>query len=691
MRKKSLGSLVPLMAAAMVLSVFSGEMKSVQAAEVVLEDAVENAAGGEELLTNDKAAETPKQVTTITAEQVGDRVTHARKTLKMSSYGSNLLPTGVAALAGEQIKVTVEADEGKPLPTIVFTQQVGSWKGWRKVQKLALGENTFTVPRIYDEKWSHKVIPGGAIYIENPYTPEQQGRAPKITIEGGKAYPIFFDGDDSEAFKAELQEYKAKLEAEPEQYVDIVELVSDYAILNSNMASANVFLTSDRTPQKTLDFIKDRLSKYFALAGISETGNDIKHIRNHTRANMRLMQPWAFAYAANDHTGFQQGSVNNLFGGAYIGWAASHELGHHFDIQGGFIGEVTNNMWANYNAVDLQNEKDRIEGNYTTIFTKAASDDYQNLVNAKEINALAVWWQLYLMDQDYWANYQTAYRNDVAANMNLTKNERMAAVSSYAVGMDVTEHFERHKFLDKASADKVRAALKELNVPEAPENIKPWYMWTKATKDRNSSFGTNGYTPRILSVEETNGNLVLELDIEKGAQNALLGYEVLRDGQVIGFTRNHTFTTAAVANDGKAHTYKVRAFDLRLNVTGYSKEVSSIVGETVNQQDLAAATEKINQIRQALATALGEVDFKAISDIYLIQPEIAGYQGNEIDMKVVSKAKELLKKVPGKYSVVLNSGNYETVEELLNHNLYISYQQADGKPFYTYQNGTIVK
>jgi len=41
-----------------------------------------------------------------------------------------------------------------------------------------------------------------------------------------------------------------------------------------------------------------------ALAGVSETGNDIKHIRNHTRANLRLMQPWAFAYAANDHTGF---------------------------------------------------------------------------------------------------------------------------------------------------------------------------------------------------------------------------------------------------------------------------------------------------------------------------------------------------------------------------------------------------
>jgi len=78
-------------------------------------------------------------------------------------------------------------------------------------------------------------------------------------------------------------------------------------------------------------------------------------------------------------------------------------------------------MWANYNAMDLQNEQDRIVGSYTTIFTKVGSYDYQNLVKAKEINALSVWWQLYLMDQNYWVNYQTAYRNDVAANMNLTK------------------------------------------------------------------------------------------------------------------------------------------------------------------------------------------------------------------------------------------------------------------------------
>jgi len=167
----------------------------------------------------------------------------------------------------------------------------------------------------------------------------------------------------------------------------------------------------------------------------------------------------------------------------------------------------------------------------------------------------------------------------------------MVVVSSYAVGMDVTEHFERHKFLDKASADKVRAALKELKVPAAPENVKPWYMWTKATKDRNSSFGENVYTLQILSVEEANGNLVLNLNIESGAETALLGYEVLRDGQVIGFTKDNTFSTAAVPNDGKAHTYKVRAFDLRLNVTGYSKEVSIAVGETENQQNLAAATE----------------------------------------------------------------------------------------------------
>lgn len=514
----------------------------------------------------------------IEVEQRGNGVNHARNVLQTSSYGSNFLPTGIAALPGETVKVYVDVEEGKPLPQIVFTQQVGSWNNWQRTYQLQQGENVFTVPKMYSESWSTKVNPGGAIYLVNPYTSEEQGKEPRIRIEGGHSYPIFYDGDDTTEFKQELLDYKQKLASEPTKYVDIVELVNDYAIVNSNMASAEkAFLNSDRTAQQSLDFHEQRLEQFFAFAGITDDNDDIKDNRNGVRANLRLMQPYGFAYAAGDHTGFQQGSSNTLFEGSVYGWAIAHEIGHHFDIKNGFIGEVTNNMWANYNAVDLQNEADRVsDAEYNTIFKYNSAANFDT---ATTVNSLAIWWQLHLLDKDYWANYQAAYREGVANNMGLTRDERMAVVSSYALGMDITEHFERHKFLNEASAEKVKDALKAIDIEKAPENVKPWYMWTKATKDRESSFGNVEYTPEIVSVKRNANNQVeIKMNIAEEAEKALLGYEVLEDGKVIGFTNTDTFTTVQ-ATDSKEHTYKVRAFDLRSNATTYSQEVLADVSK----------------------------------------------------------------------------------------------------------------
>ena len=505
-------------------------------------------------------------------EQRGDGVNHARNVLLTSSYGTNLLPTGIAALAGETIKVYVEVDDGAPLPQISFTQQMGHWKNWIHTFNLKEGENTFIVPTIYDETWTNKVIPGGAIYIVNPYTKEQQGNAPKIRIEGGHAYPLFEDGEDPVAFENELKEYKEKLEKNPKKYVDIVELVNDWTIINSNMASAEATFLSDGdfNAQKTLDFHKERLTAFFEYAGIYENSSDIKHSRNGARANLRLMQPWAFAYAAANHTGFQQICADNLFAGKSYSWAEAHEIGHHFDVKGGTIGEVTNNMWANYNSVDLQGESDRMASAYPILFTTVASDDYETLATPNNINALTIFWQLHLLDKDYWKNYQIAYREGVASDMGLSEYERMSVISSYVLGIDITEHFIRHKFITGNSIDKVKSALKKLKIETPPENIKPWYLSTKATLDRESKF-TKEYTPEIISLSQANGKIVLTLDIDKEADDALLGYEVWEDGKIIGFTDTNTFSTI-YDDDGKEHTYKVRAYDLRLNQSKFSEE-----------------------------------------------------------------------------------------------------------------------
>lgn len=510
--------------------------------------------------------------TVFEVEQRGNGESHARGTLRTSSYGSNFIPTGIAAMAGEEIKVYVDVEEGKPLPQIVFTQQVGRWNKWKSIQSLKQGENIFTVPNIHDPNWGHKVEAGGAIYLLYPYDKETGGN-PKVRIDGGHEYPLFNDKDDPVKFIEELKAYKAEWEKDKTKRVDIVELVSDYAIVNSNMASASVMLREEnpKSPQEIVNFHNLRLKQYFALAGITDNDKDIKHNRNGARANLRLMQPWAFAYASGDHTGFQQGSMNVIFSGNNFGWAISHELGHHFDIMGGKLPEITNNVWANYNAVVLNGEGDRISSSaYENTFKKAGAYNHAEL-DREGTNSLAVWWQLQLFDENYWPNYNRAIRDGIIDKYKLNNNQNMVVASSYALNMDLTEYFVRHKFITQEVADSLKPIIEELQIPAMDKDIKPWYMWTKAAKNKKQFEGS--YTPEIVSVKENNGKIELKLDIDSSAHEALLGYEVLQDGNVIGFTSTNTFTTLQ-EDDAKPHVYKVRAYDMKQNTTGYSKEVT---------------------------------------------------------------------------------------------------------------------
>ena len=160
-------------------------------------------------------------------------VSHAQQILKMS-YGTNNQPTGIAARAGEKITVYVDADASGPLPQLVFTQQEGSWSAWSSTVSLKPGKNEFTVPTIY----SGNVTQGGPIYIVNPYTSEQQKKAPVIRIEGGERFPIFTKDTDPQQFKAFLTDYHNRLNADvaahpdvlERELIDVVEIVSDRII-----------------------------------------------------------------------------------------------------------------------------------------------------------------------------------------------------------------------------------------------------------------------------------------------------------------------------------------------------------------------------------------------------------------------------------------------------------------------------
>lgn len=518
-------------------------------------------------------------------EQRGNMDQHSRKVLNTGGYSSNILPVGLTSRPGDVIKVYVDVDDGAPLPSIVFSQQIGKFSEWERSYQLKEGENILTTPKIYKDAWaSTKVIPGGAIYLTNPYTAKEQGSAPRVRIEGGETYPLFRDGDNVDQFIAELTAYQEKLKAHPDTTVDIVELYSDWFILNGNMKAAGKYLTGEKNPQDVTTFHNTRQQQLLQFAGIDDSSP--LNARNNCRANIRLMQPFGAGYAAGGHIGTQQGSIGNFFNGV-VGWVYSHEIGHQLDTRGGFIAEVTNNMWANHIAVDIQGEYDRVS--YKSIFQKQASDNYKDLV--KGSNELGMWWQLHLLDENYWPRYEAAYREKLLADSGLTKKERMAVISCYALNMDVIEHFERYKFIERN--DRIDAALAQLNIPKAPDNIKPWYLWTKATLDRTSAFAQD-YVPEITAVKRSEDSIKISISMDASSDNALLGYEVMEDGKVLGFTKDNTFT-GSYTDDGKDHEYTVRAYDLRMN----QSQMSAVYTKNLRQPVLETSGSTLTALHDA--------------------------------------------------------------------------------------------
>ena len=104
-------------------------------------------------------------VKVITAEQHGDMVAHAKNNLKFG-FGNNNQTTGISAKPGDVITVYVDADPSKPLPSLAFSQQEGSFGNWMRTVSLKVGKNVIAVPEIPQDGWyKHEVTKGGPIYI----------------------------------------------------------------------------------------------------------------------------------------------------------------------------------------------------------------------------------------------------------------------------------------------------------------------------------------------------------------------------------------------------------------------------------------------------------------------------------------------------------------------------------------------
>ena len=489
----------------------------------------------------------------FTLEQQGDVVGHIRNNLRMVSFGTNLQSTGIVAKPGEVFKVYVEAEDGKPLPQIVFTQQEGHYSNWQRVYNLSEGMNTIVVPKIYDENWSKKSNKGGAVYLLNPYTEEQQGKAPVVRIDGGEHFPLFNEGDDVEEFLEELKAYKEKLDANPDTMIDIFEFNAYRLMFTGTTSGAfKVYVDEGVDVNESVNVWDEQFELSLKLAGLSDDSEDIRHNSTNIKTAVRLMQPHGSAYAASTHIGVQRvvmeqflrtdkASVNDII------WGTIHELGHQMEIRAREWGEVTNNVWANYCAI-LNGKADRI--NYENLYKVLAPEDGKR--TSDEV-ILEMFWQLQLADENYWPNLERMYReNNPSVPDAQTKKDILAKYSSEVLGMNLTPYFEKYNF---TLSDECKAELAKY--PEMDKKL--WYLNTGAMNYTGDGFADNVKVEITSIFNDAESGITLTFDIDKENKEDLLGYEIIRDGKVIGFTATNSFTDRDV-DINENHNYEVVAY-----------------------------------------------------------------------------------------------------------------------------------
>lgn len=556
-------------------------------------------------------------VKVITAEQHGNMVEHANKNLKFG-FGNNNQPTGISAKPGDVITVYVDADPSKPLPSLAFSQQEGSFGNWMRTVSLKVGKNVITVPEIPQDGWyKHEVTKGGPIYIVNPYTKEEQPKTPVIRFASGDKFPFLTKDTNEEEFKKFLIEYKKAMDEDiaknpnvlDRKVLDIFEFVSDHLVWTGTATGA--YKTYIEQGVNPLDTIKsynthmEEIFKYYGLDGSSEQ-NDPKYIRE----NVRLAQPFAYMYSYTNHIGvLSDVMANHLipFEDRGPSWGLTHEIGHRMDVNARLYGEITNNMLPMHMSVYYNKIDNRIPYE-SKIYKNVISENSNKYADGEAFERLAVYWQLEMYKPGYWASLNKLYRERNISlgdeNPNNVKMQYLIKFSSEVIGEDLSEYFARHGF---EVNDETRDETSKYPKPDK----KIWYLNNSKAKYEGTGFTQD--TNLEVSLNRVENGIKLTFDVDDKVKPDLLGYEILRDGEVIGFTGTNTFTDTN-ADKAKNSKYEVVPYDLNLG-TGKSVSIYQFTPNINIQQ---------NKITLKLKEEFNPMDYIKVLD----------YEGNDITSKV---------------------------------------------------------
>ena len=107
--------------------------------------------------------------------QHGDIEYYTKNILKMNRGGTNMKSTGIFGFSNETITIYVYANNGDPLPSIIFTQYLGLYNKWLDSPiQLKKGINILKIKEFDISEIEVNVKSGGPIYITNKFTSDEQ-------------------------------------------------------------------------------------------------------------------------------------------------------------------------------------------------------------------------------------------------------------------------------------------------------------------------------------------------------------------------------------------------------------------------------------------------------------------------------------------------------------------------------------
>ena len=632
----------------------------------------------------------------------GDIQGYMQGTLKLRWSGHSKQPTGIFGLAGETIKVYLEAKSTDKLPKIKFAQLQGHWRGWQGGdQNLQIGKNTFTFPNFKNENYPENLIAGGPIYIINPYTEDEQSEEVKVYIDGGYFFPFYRKGENEEDFCNTLEQYAQLMKNYNNTYMDLMELWGDRILMTIDAENGYKTYRDGKGPNHNLEVWDDYIKYLYGFDGVKYDKNEQYYDKKNYWANLNIRhaQPVGAAYAYPEHVGIFYDDwlstatyANDV---TSFGWGFAHEIGHTMEIYGREIDESTNNVVSKFDECYLNRVCTR--GDYTENLIYLTPDvdnvDDNSYRNNNQpyffyMNFL-IWWQVETLFPGYWGKLDNMYRYNDTNLTDFTKTEKQVYLASIVTGLNMSYLYERYGFRfddsewyfkhynsSKSFQEKMQKLADDGTITN--KQLKFWYLsgpsyMYNLDNNRSESSGCYKKNKDKMNIDKIHkGSDGYYIYLPNTTCEGHLGFEIYENEKLINFTWNtDVFIDKLQYSDSYKPKYKIRAYDKLLECNDMSDTKSYSEEDEKGEEEEPKGSEVCiynNEKYDSVADAIAKIPNNADETYEIILKKNTYEKQIEINANIVIKLDQsesneviIYSRKNGGYIFKINSGKKLTL------------------------------